>query len=214
MARRQRGRVYVRSADGSATTVSSRRGNFASKLCRKHRIANLRQAATIGLVPAFVDLDVLEREAGRVLRSRAFDRDADRRVRRTGKVHSERIHRARVAEEALRLRAAELGGVIEPGIDTRAGLAIAGRSLQVMTRAPIDVVSFELDQDLDVHTNLVFASDVTMATFGEVRIYRGAALVSTSSSFILRAASAQGNLLPVVGKSTTGISLNDHVLRI
>lgn len=209
----QRERVYVRSADGSPTTVSSRADSLASKLCRRHRVGNLTQAATIGLIPAFVNVDVLTRESDRVLRASAFDKDAERRVQRAGPVHDDGVRRGLVAAEAMRLRAAELADAVEPDIAVHARNEIAGRSLQIMTKAPFDVVRFELDADLDVHTELVFDRDVTLATLGDLRIYRGAALVSTSSSFILRAASAQGDLLPVTASTLAGVSFNDWVQR-
>jgi hypothetical protein len=66
-----------------------------------------------------VDLDVLEREAGRVLR-------------------------ARVAHEATRLRAGDPAEVSEPNVDVRARHEIARRTLQIMTGAPADIVRFEL----------------------------------------------------------------------
>ncbi|MGH3928956.1 MAG: hypothetical protein ACRDTF_03150 [Pseudonocardiaceae bacterium] len=194
--------------------MSSRPDNFASKLCRKHRIANLREAASVRLLPAFVDLDVLERETSRVLRADVFDRDAERRVRQEGPVHDERVRRARVADEALRLRADDLAEVIEPNIDPQARHELASRSVRILTGAPVDIVSFELDRDLDLYTDLVFASDVTMAAFGDIRIYRGAALVFDSPSFVLRAASAKGNLVAVTGETAAGINLHDHILQV
>jgi hypothetical protein len=82
-----------------------------------------------------------------------------------------------------------------------------------MTRAPFDIVGLELDADLDIHTEMVLADDVTMATFGHLRIYRGASLVSTSSSFILHAASAQGDVLQITKGEVAGINLEQFVLR-
>lgn len=211
MATQPRDRVYIRSDDGSTTTISSRPDNVASKLCRKHRIGNLREAASVGLLPAFVDLDVLERETGRVLGSTAFDDDAEAWLRRQEPIHDDRVRRARVLDEAIRLRADDLAGVIEPNIGLRARRSIAERSLRILINTPVDIVSFELDRDLDIHTDLVFASDVTMATFGDIRIYRGAALVPTSSGFILRAASAEANLVSV---TPVGSNFVDHLVNL
>ena len=89
------------------------------------------------------------------------------------------------------------------------------RAVQVATRAPFDIVKFDLeDQDLDLHTDLVFARDVTLAAFGDIRIYRGATLVFAASSFILRAASAKGNLIPVTQSEAHGVSLADHAIHV
>ena len=215
MATTQRGHVYVRSDDRGPTVVSSRGDNFAARLCRRHRIADLQAAATVGLLPAFADLDHLERETSRVLHTPAFDREAERRVRAQGRVRDERNRRARVAAHANELRADDLAVAIEPHIAARARRDLAGRAVQIATRAPFDIVKLDLeDQDLDLHTDLVFARDVTLASFGDIRIYRGAAMVFAASSFILRAASAQGNLIQVSASETHGISLADHALHV
>jgi hypothetical protein len=215
MAIAHRGRVSVRSDAGGPTVVSSRGDNFAARLCRRHRVADLRAAATVGLLPAFADLDRLERETSRVLQTPAFDREAERRVRAQGRPRDERNRRARVAAQAALLRADDLAVALEPSIAPRARRELAGRAVQIATRAPFDVVKLDLeDQDLDLHTDLVFARDVTLASFGDIRIYRGAAMVFAASSFILRAASARGNLLPVSRSETAGISLADHAIHV
>lgn len=215
MATVQRGRVYVRSDDGAPTVVSSRGDNFAARLCRRHRIADLRAASTVGLLPAFADLDHLERETRRVLQTPAFDREAERRVRAQGRVRDERNRRARVAAHAAQLRADDLAVAIEPSVAPRARRELAGRAVQIATRAPFDVVKLDLeDQDLDLHTDLVFARDVTLASFGDIRIYRGASMVFAASSFILRAASARGDLLQVSQSEADGISLVDHAFQV
>jgi hypothetical protein len=215
MATAQRGRIFVRSDDGAPTVVSSRGDNFAARLCRRHRIADLRTAATVGLLPAFVDVDELERQTTRVLRTPAFDKEAERRVRAEGPTRDAHNRRARVAANAAQLRADDLAVAIEPHIATRARSELAVRAVQIATRAPFDLVKFDLaDQDLDLHTDLVFARDVTLATFGDLRIYRGAALVFAASTFILRAASAQGNLVQVSQSETHGISLADHAFHV
>jgi hypothetical protein len=215
MATAQRGRIFVRSDDGAPTVVSSRGDNFAARLCRRHRIADLRAAATVGLLPAFVDLDHLERETSRVLRTPAFDREAERRVRAQGPTRDERNRTARVASHAAQLRADDLAVAIEPHLPTRPRSELATRAVQIATRAPFDVVKLDLaDQDLDLHTDLVLARDVTLASFGDIRIYRGAALVFASSTFILRAASARGDLVQVSQDETHGISLADHAIHV
>ena len=215
MATTQRGRIYVRSDDGHPTVVSSRGDNFAARLCRRHRIADLQAAATVGLLPAFVDVDHLERETTRVLRTPAFDREAERRVRSEGPAHDARNRQARVAASASQLRADELAVAIEPHLVKRARSELAVRAVQIATRAPFDVVKFDLaDQDLDLHTDLVFARDVTLASFGDIRIYRGAALVFAASTFILRAASARGDLIQVSQGETHGISLAEHAIHV
>ena len=215
MAITQRGRVYVRSDDGGPTVVSSRGDNFAARLCRRHRIADLRAASAVGLLPAFADLDQLEHETSRVLRTPAFDREAERRVRAEGRAPNERNRRARVAANATQLRADDLAVAIEPHVAPRARRDLAVRAVQVATRAPFDIVKFDLeDQDLDLHTDLVFARDVTLAAFGDIRIYRGATLVFAASSFILRAASAKGNLIPVTQSEAHGVSLADHAIHV
>ena len=65
-----------------------------------------------------------------------------------------------------------------------------------------------------LHTDLVFARDVTLASFGDVRIFRGAAMVFAASSFILRAKSAKGDLIQVTRSETHGVSLADHALHV
>jgi hypothetical protein len=209
----RRGQVFVRSADGTATVVSSRPENFAARLCTTHRITTLDEARNVGLLPGFVNVAVLDREAGRVLAAPSFDRDATRQVDSENKAGArtaytdERVRQARIVAAAHRLRAADLANAIEPNLAPQARQELAGRALSVLTNAPVKVVQVDIDADLDVYTDLVFASDVTLATFGEVRIYQGARIVTSASHFILRAASAQGGLLRVAGPATPGVSI-------
>jgi hypothetical protein len=209
----RRDQVFVRSADGKATVVSSRPENFAARLCTTHRVTTLDEARNVGLLPGFVDVAVLDREAGRVLAASSFDRDATRQVDSENEAGArtassdDRVRQARIAEAAHRLRAADLADAIEPNIARQARQELAGRALSVLTNAPVQVVQVVIDADLDVYTDLEFASDVTLATFGDVRIYQGARIVTSASHFILRAASAQGGLLRVAGQAALGVSI-------
>lgn len=90
---------------------------------------------------------------------------------------------------------------------------IAGRTLNILTRAPFDIIRFDLAADLDLYTDLVLENDVTVAVFGDIRIYRGATLIPTASGFILRAASARGDVVAVEAHPS-GVSLSDHLQRI
>jgi hypothetical protein len=218
MANPQRERVFVHSADGKPTLVSSQPGNFAARLFARHRISTLREAKQVGLLPAFVNLEALQKEVDRVRNTSSFDLEAEKRVGseievaiqagRTGLITTDRYRLARVAAESTNLRVADLAQVIEPGLDLRARQVIAGRSLKLLIQAPVDVVKLDLRYDLDVYTDLAFDRDVALAGFGDVRIYRGARIISNASHFIMRASSIQGNLLAVEAMPI-GISLID-----
>lgn len=214
MANPRRERVFVHSADGRPTIVSSQAGNFAAGLFTRQRISTLKEARQIGLIPAFVKLEALEQETNRVRATRTYDREAEQRV--GGEIaaarQTERYRQARVAAEATRLRVADLAQVIEPGLDPRARQVLAGRSLKLLSQAPLEVVTLALRDNLDLYTDLVFDSDVTLARLGEVRIYRGARIISNAPAFILHASLLRGNLLAVEAKPA-GISLIDRATR-
>jgi len=214
----KRKRIFVRSSDGSRTIISSRKNNFASRLCRRQRIDNLEQAQTHGLLPKFVDLEIIEREARRVLGKTSFDQEAERLVdskemavaRSAPTVStSDDVRTALIKGEALRLRVDDMANVVEPSMDLHVRREISGRTLNVLTHAPFDVVQLQLPEDLEIYTDLVFASDVTTAQFANVSVYRGARFVGKASHFILRATSITGNLMPPVNPE--GISLNEYV---
>lgn len=224
MASSPRERVIVRSVDGKPTRVSSRPGNFAARLFTRHRISTLKEARQVGLLPAFVNLEALQKEVSRVRDTRSFDLEAEKRVHgqidaairagRTGAITTERYRLTRVAAEATNLRVADLAQAIEPGLDLRARQAIAGRSLKVVIEAPVDVITFDLPYDLDVYTDLEFDTDVMMAGFADVRIYRDARILSKASHFILRASSIRGGLIRVDGTPIIGTSLIDLAARV
>jgi hypothetical protein len=212
---RVRDRVFVRSPDGTATVVSSHPDSVTARLCTRHRITTLDEARNAGLLPRLVDLDALDRQARRVLGEPAFDRDAARRIdggptagaRRTGT--DENVRRARVADAALTLRAADLADAIEPKLHPRVRQLIAERTLNVLTGAPFDLVTATIDADIDVHTDLKFASDVSVVNVGEVRIYQGARIAAAASHFIMRATSVHGGLSPLDGQALPGRSITD-----
>ena len=215
----KRDRVFVRSTDGKPTIVSAQSGNFAARLCKKHRVRTLAQAKEVGLFPAFVDLAALESEVGRVLRTNSFDREAEQRVDdeiaaavragRTGPIRTERYRQGRVGEEAKQLRVADLVQVIEPGLNPVARRQIAGRAIKLSVK-PAVIIKMELAYDLDVYTDLEFSGDVTMGEFGDVRIFMGARIVARASHFILRTASLEGNLLDMEALPSD-VSLRDLV---
>lgn len=222
MAPPQRERVFVHSADGKPTLVSSQPENFAARLFVRHRISTLREARQIGLLPAFVNLERLRQETGRVRDTSSFDQEAERRIDseletarqagRTGLITTERYRLARVAAEATQLRVADLAQVIEPNLDLRARQVLAARSLNLLSWAPIDVVKFDLRYDLDVYTDLAFGRDVTLTGFAAVRIYRGARIISNASYFIMHASSVQGGLL-ALEPTPVGVNLIDLAAR-
>jgi hypothetical protein len=170
-----------------------------------------------------VNLEALQKAAGRVRDTSSFDLEAEKQVNseieaaiqagRTGLITTEHYRLARVAAEATNLRVADLAQVIEPGLNLRARQVIAGRSLKLLDWAPIDVVKLDLHYDLDVYTDLVFDKDVTLTGFGDVCIYRGARIISKASHFIMHASSIRGGLVAVEPKSTD-INLIDIAARV
>ena len=136
-------RAYVKSDDGKPTVVSSKTGNFAARLARKHRIASLADAKEVGLVPAFVKLDALQREAERVQDDRSFDVEAERlvdaetaaaRASAQGLAATEKYRRVRMATTAKRLRAVQLADSIEPQLAIRMRRELAIRAIEILNR--------------------------------------------------------------------------------
>jgi hypothetical protein len=209
--------VYVRTADGSPTVISSRPGAFGASACKRHRVVDIKSALDAGLFPRGVDAVALDRHAGDMLADDSFERAARKRL---GKSHAtdKRVADARLTNEAHRLRVAQLTDIIEPSMTPTSQRTIAGRAVQILTRAPFDIVIFELAQDLDLHTDLVLDAGISIARFGEIRIYRGAALVPTAPSFVLHATKATGNVLAVTSGQAhefgvNNVDINDYFIQ-
>jgi hypothetical protein len=205
--------IYVRTADASPTVISSRPGAFGASACNRHRVVDIKSALDVGLFPRNVDAVALDRLTGDLLADDSFERTARKRM---GKAHAadERVAAARRANEAHRLRVAELTDIIEPSMSAMSRHTIAGRAVQILTRAPFDIVIFEMAQNLDLYTDLVLDAGISVARFGEIRIYRGAALVPSAPSFVLHATKATGDLLAVTSsKNNNNIDIHDYFIQ-
>lgn len=204
--------IYVRTDDGSPTVISSQPGAFGASACSRHRVVDIKSAVDVGLFPRGVDAVALDRHARDLLADDSFERTARERLGKSPAANK-RVAAARLTNETHRLRVAKLTDIIEPSMTATSRGTIAGRSVQILTRAPFDIVIFELAQDLDLHTDLVLDASIAVARFGEIRIYRGAALIPSAPSFVLHATKATGNVLAVTSSKAHDINIHDYFIQ-